>query len=180
MGSPQHQRENGGSHSQEFDFDSQTVLYNGNEHPREYYLKGIEKPVQRHRYARYADKTKLRLLEVEEEWQQYVTQRASIGRLMLTAIPCIFCRTVLCCENNEGFKSASPSTIEKFLEWTLCQKKGKNGRKKRGTTKRSSLHTKWKYLQIVYKVIMGRAFEPRIYDEMTVVGGAMQKIEKLC
>lgn len=90
---------------------------------------------------------------------------------VLTGTPFIFCHTILSCDITSGFRDARSPVLESFLRWTLCQKIGKNGRKKRGTTTKSSLNAKWKNLQIVYKVHMGKAFEPRIYNDMTVVGG---------
>lgn len=67
-------------------------------------------------------------------------------------------------------ESVLVSTLENFLEWTICQRVGKNGRKKRGTKTSGALNTRWKNLQIVYKVAMKRKFEQQIYDEMQEVG----------
>lgn len=66
----------------------------------------------------------------------------------------------------KAFESVSVPTLDKFLEWTICQKVGKNGRKKRGTKTSGALFTRWKNLQIVYKVAMRKKFEARIYDDM--------------
>ena len=52
------------------DHDDDTLLFNGNIHPPDYYRLGIREPVKRDRYARYAPKTRLRLLEVEDLWRQ--------------------------------------------------------------------------------------------------------------
>lgn len=56
-----------------FDVDNQIPLYGGNVHPPEYYRQSIKEPAQRERYARYALKTRLRLVEVEDQWRKYVT-----------------------------------------------------------------------------------------------------------
>ncbi|KAI1157437.1 C2H2 finger domain-containing protein [Nemania serpens] len=133
-----------------FDVDNQVALYGGNVHPPEYYQQGILKPAQRDRYERYAPKSRLRIREVEAQWKQ-------------------FCAHINLGNYKEGFRSASVPMVEKFLEWTICQKVGKNDRKKRGTNTSGALDTRWKLLQIVYKVAMGRKFKPHIYDGMAEV-----------
>ncbi len=66
---------------EDFDIDGQVPLYGGNVHPPEYYWQGIQEPVQREKYARYAEKTRLRLIEVEDQWEQYVAHhRRSLHR----------------------------------------------------------------------------------------------------
>jgi hypothetical protein len=61
-----------------FDIDDQVPLYRGNVHPPEYYSRAIEEPAQRDPYARYAPGTKLRLIEVENQWGQYVAHTAIV------------------------------------------------------------------------------------------------------
>ncbi|CAM1503378.1 Fc.00g081540.m01.CDS01 [Cosmosporella sp. VM-42] len=138
------------SSAENFDIDGQVPLYNGNVHPPEYYRQGIQEPVVRDPYSRYAVKTRLRLKEVEAQWNQY-------------------CELVRLGDPSEVFKSASVPTLHKFLEWTICQKVGKNGRKKRGTKTSGALNTRWKNLQIVGKVAMGRKFEAQVYNDMQEV-----------
>jgi hypothetical protein len=69
-----------------------------------------------------------------------------------------------------AFESTSIERVEKFLEWTICQKVGKKGRKKRGTKSSGTLNTRWKNLAIVYKVAMKKKFEPQIYHDIVEVG----------
>ncbi|KAI3326690.1 C2H2 finger domain protein [Xylariaceae sp. AK1471] len=136
--------------NEDFDVDDQVALYGGNVHPPEYYRQGILNPAQRDLYDRYAPKTRLRIREVEAQWKQ-------------------FCVNVKLGDYKESFKSASVPMVENFLEWTICQKVGKNGRKKRGTNTTSALNTRWKLLQIVYKVAIGQRFKQHIYDGMVEV-----------
>ena len=150
----------------DFDIDEQIPLYGGNVHPPEYYRQGIEKPDQRDRYARYAPKTRVRLVEVENQWWQYVTYIQSLTRINNNHR---FCIEVGLGNPWKVFESISIPTLEKFLEWIICQKVGKNGRKKRGTKTSSSLNTRWKNLQIVYKQVMGEKFKAQIYDGMVEV-----------
>ena len=56
---------------EDFDIDDQVPLYGGNVHPPEYYRQ-IKEPAQREKYARYSKKTRPRLIEVEDQWEQYV------------------------------------------------------------------------------------------------------------
>jgi hypothetical protein len=50
------------------DVDGQVQLYDGNVHPPEYYRRRIENPAPRHRYARYAEKYRPALEELEARW----------------------------------------------------------------------------------------------------------------
>lgn len=80
-----------------------------------------------------------------------------------------FCAGVGLGEPTKVFYDVDVQVLEKFLEWTICQKFGKNGRKKRGTKTSGALYTRWKNLQIVYKVAIGKKFNAKIYDEMIEV-----------
>jgi len=82
---------------------------------------------------------------------------------------CRYCTEIGLGDPQEVFESVSVPTLDKFLEWTICQRIGKNGRKKRGTKTSGALFTRWKNLQIVYKVTMKKKFEPQIYDDMREV-----------
>ncbi|KAL2127862.1 hypothetical protein VTI74DRAFT_10075 [Chaetomium olivicolor] len=134
----------------DFDDDDQVPLYGGNVHPPEYYRQGIEQPAQRDPYGRYAPRTKKRLIEVEDQWGQ-------------------FCTKVLLKDPQKVFETVSIPTLDKFLDWTICQKVGKNGRKKRGTKSSGSLYTRWKYLQIVHRVAMRKKFDEQINHDMQEV-----------
>ncbi|KAK4119399.1 C2H2 finger domain-containing protein [Parathielavia appendiculata] len=108
---------------EDFDIDDQVQLYRGNVHPPEYYSRGIKEPAQRDPYSRYAPKTKLRLIEVEEQWGQFCTE----------------------------VRLGDP---RKVFE---------------GTKSSGALNTRWKNLQIVYKVAMRKKFDTHIYNEMQEV-----------
>ncbi|KAH7302950.1 C2H2 finger domain protein [Stachybotrys elegans] len=133
-----------------FDFDNEVQLYAGNLHPPEYYIQGIQEPTKRSPYSRYAPLTQKRLIDVENQWKQ-------------------FCTNVRLGDFREVFKNVSVAILEKFLEWCICQKVGKNGRKKPGIQTAGALNTRWKNLQIVYKVSVGRKFTAAIYDGMKEV-----------
>ena len=68
-----------------------------------------------------------------------------------------------------AFKTIDIPVLHQFLEWSLNQRVGKEGRKIRGTKKGSSINILWKNLQIVYKVATGKKFDQRIYDGITEV-----------
>ena len=72
-------------------------------------------------------------------------------------------------KSKNPFHSISIPIVENFLEWTICQKLGKNGRLKRGTKTSGSLQTRWKLLSIVYKVATGKNFKPCIYEGISEV-----------
>ena len=53
-------------------------------------------------------------------------------------------------------KATTLGDISSFLDWKLDQKRGKNGRKLRGTTIDTSLETYWKQFRLVHERATGK------------------------
>lgn len=64
------------------------------------------------------------------------------------------------------FESVSINVLYTFFDWILNQTQGKDGRKRRGTTKRSSLGTYWKVYRLVYERAMTRKLDAKLNRQM--------------
>lgn len=111
-------------------------LFEGNLHPREYYLKGLEEFNDAAFDGEdYSPGSTVLLVGVEELWNRYCT--------FLEHDP------------QERFEFVSLKFLYYFFDWMLSQKTGKDGRKKRGTKKTRSLGTYWKLYRLVYERATG-------------------------
>lgn len=64
------------------------------------------------------------------------------------------------------FKTIDLRLLYSFFDWSLNQKVGKGGRKKRGTTKSSSLGTYWKVFRLVYEEATGSKLDAKLNRRM--------------
>jgi hypothetical protein len=78
--------------------------------------------------------------------------------------------TWLECDPQESFESVSLASLNCFFDWLLGQKTGKDGRKKRGTKKSSSLGTYWKIYRLVYERATGAKLDAKLNRKMHRVG----------
>ena len=69
-----------------------------------------------------------------------------------------------------AFESITLAFLNSFFDWLLSQRTGKDGRKKRGTTKSSSLGTYWKVYRLVYERAMGEKLDAKLNRKMHRVG----------
>jgi hypothetical protein len=80
--------------------------------------------------------------------------------------PCRYCEKILQRDHQECYESISVRLLYNFFDWSLNQKVGKHGRKKRGTTKKSSLETYWKVFRLVFERAMGEKLNPKMNRSM--------------
>ena len=73
---------------------------------------------------------------------------------------------MLLLDPTECFKSVSAKMLRRFFRWYLNQKFSKNGRRKRGTKKKSSLSTRWKVFRLVYERAMGKKLDAQLNRKM--------------
>lgn len=82
---------------------------------------------------------------------------------------CRYCE-VLGRAPQECFESLAASTsvrvLYNFFDWSLNQKVGKDGRKKRGTKKSSSLGTYWKVFRLVFQRATGDKLDAKMNRRM--------------
>ncbi|KND85610.1 hypothetical protein TOPH_09291, partial [Tolypocladium ophioglossoides CBS 100239] len=133
------------------DVDDQIQLFGGNVHPPEYYRRAIEGFNDSAYEAQdYSDGSKLLLDACEEQWRRYCEV---LGRAP-----------------QECFESLAASTsvrvLYNFFDWSLNQKVGKDGRKKRGTKKSSSLGTYWKVFRLVFQRATGDKLNAKMNRRM--------------
>ena len=81
---------------------------------------------------------------------------------MLTASLSRFCSEILLRDPQQCYKALSTRQLYNFFDWCLNQKVGKNGRRKRGIKKKSSLGTYWK----VFRLVFERATEEKIHPKL--------------
>ncbi|KAE9566472.1 hypothetical protein CGMCC3_g17382 [Colletotrichum fructicola] len=60
------------------------------------------------------------------------------------------------------YATISLGLLHGFFDWVLCQKVGKNGRRKRGVKKKSSLGTYWKVFRLVFERAVGDKMDPKL------------------
>lgn len=63
-------------------------------------------------------------------------------------------------------KVLSTRQLHTFFDWILNQKVGKDGRKKRGIKKKSSLGTYWKVFRLVFERAMEEKIHPKLNRSM--------------
>ena len=78
----------------------------------------------------------------------------------------------------ECFKAVSLSFLHYFFDWLLSQKTGKDGRKKRGTKKSSSLGTYWKVYRLVYERARNEKLDAKLNRKMHRVGSSQASTER--
>ena len=85
---------------------------------------------------------------------------------MLTALSSRFCSLVLLQDPQKCYKVLSTRQLYNFFDWILNQKVGKDGRKKRGIKKKSSLGTYWKVFRLVFERAMEEKIHPKLNRSM--------------
>ncbi|KJZ72256.1 hypothetical protein HIM_08398 [Hirsutella minnesotensis 3608] len=126
------------------DIEDQAQLFGGNVHSAEYYKKAVE--------------------EFNEcDWD---TQDYSNGSLLLLDA---FCE-ILELDVQDCYRSVSESRslrlLYNFFDWSLNQKIGKDGRKRRGIKKSSSLGTYWKVFRLVFERATGDKLDSKMNRRM--------------
>ncbi|QLI67036.1 uncharacterized protein G6M90_00g030440 [Metarhizium brunneum] len=135
----------------DIDVDDQVQFFGGNIHPPEYYRHAVESfNESAYETQDYSDGSLLLLDACEEQWRQYCK--------MLERDP------------QSCFESLSQSNalplLYNFFDWSLNQKIGKDGRKRRGTRKSSSLGTYWKVFRLVHERATGNKLDPKLNRRM--------------
>ncbi|KAK3332197.1 hypothetical protein B0T19DRAFT_397983 [Cercophora scortea] len=146
-----------GDDCDDFDIEDQVQLFDGNLHPREYYLKQL-KEFSEAAYddEDYSEGSTILFDGIEELWNKY----------------CAWFEY----DPQESFESVSLGSLYNFFDWLLGQKAGKNGRKKRGTKKSSLLGTYWKVFRLVYERATGAKLDAKLNRKMhRITLGTMEK-----
>ncbi|KAJ4307349.1 hypothetical protein N0V88_000733 [Collariella sp. IMI 366227] len=129
------------------DVEDAAALLDGNAHPPEYYIRALEAFDESSFDAQdYAPTSTLLLDRVEEQWNNY----------------CAYIRR----DPHACFESVSVKLLYMFFDWLLNQKQGKNGRRLRGTKKKSSLGTYWKVFRLVYERVMTQKLDAKLNRQM--------------
>ncbi|KAI9148655.1 C2H2 finger domain-containing protein [Paramyrothecium foliicola] len=143
------------------DIDDQLGLFDGNLHPPEYYRQGIKEFNESALDEEdYSPGSQVLLDDIENQWRCY-------------------CTAILARSPHECLKTVSVPVLQKFFEWKLNQKVGKGGRKKKGITKTSSLHTCWKVFRLVYEKAMEAKLDPKFTRKMHKVRSSMLVLRSL-
>ncbi|KAF4480421.1 hypothetical protein CGGC5_v011005 [Colletotrichum fructicola Nara gc5] len=144
----------------DFDVEDQVMLFDGNVHPPEYWLRELEN-FNEDAFAcqDYSPGTTLLLDAVEEQWQQYCK---------------VIKRDVQQC-----YATISTRLLHTFFDWFLSQKVGKDGRKKRGIRKKSSLGTYWKVFRLVYERAICNKVDSKLNRSMHREGFAIFSEEQI-
>ncbi|KAF1809568.1 C2H2 finger domain protein [Eremomyces bilateralis CBS 781.70] len=111
-------------------------LLEGNEHPPEYYNQLLDN-FDDSEYTKedYSDGTTVLLDRSEAQWNQYCAYTGKDPKKMYQAI--------------------SINVLHNFFHWLLSQRRGKEGRRLRGTKLASSLGTYWKIYRLTYERATG-------------------------
>ncbi|KAF5493187.1 hypothetical protein CGCF413_v010392 [Colletotrichum fructicola] len=127
----------------DFDVEDQVRLFDGNVHPPEYWRRNVE-GFNEDPYAcqDYSPGTTVLLDAVEQQWRQ-------------------FC-SVLKRDTEDCYATISLGLLYNFFDWFLSQKVGKDGRKKRGIKKKSSLGTYWKVFRLVLERAVGDKIDQKL------------------
>ena len=64
------------------------------------------------------------------------------------------------------YSNISKGLLHSFFDWRLNQRRGKNGRKLRGTKLCSSLESYWKTFRLVYERATGAKIDARLTRDM--------------
>ncbi|XP_044715341.1 uncharacterized protein HRG_10920 [Hirsutella rhossiliensis] len=149
--SPENEFDDGGLFDKVEPFTRILQLFGGNVHPPEYYREAVEKFNETAYEAQdYSDGSLLLLDACDAQWRQYCE--------------------VLGCDPQKCLESVSESSslrlLYNFFDWSLNQKVGKDGRKRRGTRKSSSLSTYWKVFRLVFERATGDKLDPKLNRRM--------------
>ncbi|KAK3290594.1 C2H2 finger domain protein [Chaetomium fimeti] len=122
-------------------------LFEGNLYSPEYYVRCIyEFKESAFDGEDYSAGSKVLLDGIEDLWNQY----------------CAFIKR----DPQRAFESVTLAFLNSFFDWLLSQRTGKDGRKKRGTTKSSSLGTYWKVYRLVYERATGEKLDAKLNRKM--------------
>ena len=151
----------------DIDVEDQVQLFGGNVHPPEYYRRAVEEfNESAFDCEDYSSGTTLLLDAVEEQWHSYdALDTAPLFRCLLTASTSRYCH-VLERDPQQCYEAISLRLLYNFFDWYLNQKVGKDGRKRRGTKKKSSLSTYWKVFRLVFERAMGEKLDPKMNRSM--------------
>ncbi|UQC77422.1 C2H2 finger domain-containing protein [Colletotrichum lupini] len=135
------------SEDKDYDMEDQMKLFDGNVHPSEYWLRELES-FNEDSFAcqDYSLGTTVLLDAVEGQWHQFCA---------------VIKRDVQQC-----YATISTSIMHTFFDWLLNQKVGKDGRRKRGIKKKSSLGTYWKVFRLVYERAVGDKLDLKLNRSM--------------
>ncbi|KXH36374.1 C2H2 finger domain-containing protein [Colletotrichum salicis] len=133
------------------DVEDQIRLFDGNLQSSEYWRHKVEAFTE-DPYAcqDYSPGTTVLLDAVEEQWRQFC---------------CVLKR-----DPKECYAKISLSLMYNFFDWVMSQKVGKNGRKKRGIKKKSSLGTYWKVFRLVFERAVGEKINQKLNRSMHRAG----------
>ncbi|CAJ2505605.1 Uu.00g129990.m01.CDS01 [Anthostomella pinea] len=158
--------ESGATESEDFSDDNSYVtdqvhLFAGNVHPPDYYQKALREFNESAFNSRDYSPGSIVLLDaIKKQWRTFCTD--VVGRDPQTC-----------------FESINIRLLYNFFDWSLNQRVGKNGRKKKGTKKSSSLGTTWKVFRLVYETAIGAKLDPKLNHNMHQVLGSLAKKHKL-
>ncbi|KAK2035837.1 C2H2 finger domain-containing protein [Colletotrichum somersetense] len=131
----------------ELDVEDQIKLFGGNLHPPEYWRKAVEDMNDDEFECQdYSPSTTALLDNVEEQWLSYCE---------------VLERDLLQC-----YKTLSIKILYNFFDWYLSQKVGKDGRKRSGIKKKSSLGTYWKIFRLVFESALGERISSKLGHSM--------------
>jgi hypothetical protein len=65
----------------------------------------------------------------------------------------------MCEDPIQYFQDLTAAELKGFLSWICDKRRGKNGRRRSGIKRTSSLETIWKWLQLVYKLEVGKKMD---------------------
>lgn len=94
----------------------------------------------------------------------------------LTIVYPRYCHVV---SHPEGFHSVSIGLLYNFFAWKLNQKTNEEGRKLRGTTKKSSLGTYWKLFRLAFERATNDKLDPKLNRNMHKVLGPLRPSKHL-
>ncbi|CCF41454.1 C2H2 finger domain-containing protein [Colletotrichum higginsianum] len=140
----------------ELDVEDQIKLFGGNLHPPDYWRKAVEDMNDSEFECQdYSPSTTALLDNVEEQWRLYCA--------------------VLDREPRHCYETLSIKILYNFFDWYLNQKVGKDGRKRSGIKKKSSLVTFWKIFRLVFERAMGEGIASKLGRSMRKVIGRLAK-----
>ncbi|KAK1658505.1 C2H2 finger domain-containing protein [Colletotrichum godetiae] len=138
------------------DVEDQIKLFGGNLHPPEYWRKAVEDMNESEWECQdYSPSTTALLDNVEEQWRLYCE--------------------VLDRHPRRCYETLSITLLKNFFDWYLSQKVGKDGRKRSGIKKKSSLATYWKIFRLVFERAMGERIASKLGRSMRTVIGQLAK-----
>lgn len=94
-----------------------------------------------------------------------VRNLSQLGLFLLISFLGRYCK-VLSREPAECYRCLSIPLLYNFFDWRLNQKVGKDGRKIRGTKKKSSLGTYWKVFRLVFERATGDKVDSKMDRSM--------------